>query len=326
MMAPSVCVVLESADPTRTTVLHDVRRYGFDHAIVVDATDLNLRWQGLEVQPISSLQLNAELLDHLDQPGDTVMLVAAGSRHAGFNWLDLVPRLASRPQAIAAVAFLADQPNIAVAALIKREALEALNPFHPLAALAARPDTVVMHYDAAGTLSGEPRPAVFFDRDGVINADHGYVGDVARFAFLPDAIAGVKVANDRGALAFLVTNQSGIARGYYTEQDVVALHHHMTREMRRHGAHFDDIRVCPHLPDGAVSAYRLACRCRKPEPGMLLDLMQHWPVELNRSVMIGDKESDLAAARAAGLTGMLYSGGRLGDLVMASLARGGRTV
>ena len=185
---------------------------------------------------------------------------------------------------------------------------------------------MTVRYDPAETVSGQPRPAVFFDRDGVINADLGYVGDASRFLFLPEAIAGVKVANDRGALAFLVTNQSGVARGYYTEQDVVRLHHHMTREMRRHGAHFDDIRVCPHLPDGVIAAYRLACPCRKPEPGMLLDIMRHWPVERTGSVMIGDKRSDLEAAQAAGLTGMLYRGGPLADLVTACLTRERRSI
>ena len=320
MMAPMVCVVLKGADPSRATLLDDVRRYGFHHAILVDAAEPGRSWPGLEVEALSSVRLGAELQDRLREPDDTVMLIDAGNRLAGFNWLDLVPRLASRPQSSSAVALLADEPNTAVAALVRRSAIGTLRPLDPLAGLAEGLDSVTVHYGAAETVSGKPRPAVFFDRDGVINADHGYVGDVSRFVFLPDAIAGVKAANDRGALAFLVTNQSGVARGYYTEQDVVRLHHHMAREMRRHGAHFDDVRICPHLPDGVVAAYRLVCPCRKPEPGMLLDLMQHWSVDRTRSVMIGDKESDIAAAQAAGLTGMLYRGGRLTDLVIASLA------
>ena len=101
----------------------------------------------------------------------------------------------------------------------------------------------------------------------------------------------------------------------------------MSREMRRHGAHFDDIRICPHLPDGIVAAYRRACHCRKPAPGMLLDIMQHWPIERTRSVMIGDKESDLEAARAAGVSGTLYQGGpvsRPGDRIARLIPTAGR--
>ena len=324
MTAPSVCVVLNGADPSASTTLDDVQRYGFDEAILVDAARPDRSRPGLKVAALSSVRLITELLVRLDHPGDTAMLVTAGRGLERFNWLDLVPRLASRPRSGAAVAFLSDEPGTAVAALIKRGAVEALRHSHLLAGLADNPDTVAVRYDAADAAPCEPRPAVFFDRDGVINADHGYVGDASRFVFLPDAIAGVKAANDGGALAFLVTNQSGVARGYYTEQDVVDLHRHMAREMRRHGAHFDDIRMCPHLPDGAVAAYRQVCRCRKPEPGMLLDIMRHWPVERTRSVMIGDKASDLEAARAAGLTGMLYRGGQLADLVTASLERDGR--
>lgn len=163
------------------------------------------------------------------------------------------------------------------------------------------------------------RPAVFFDRDGVINRDDGYVGDPSRFVFLPGAIAGVRAANLRGALAFLVTNQSGVARGRYAERDVVHLHAWMADEMAREGAHFDDIRYCPHLPSGAVEAYRRDCDCRKPRPGMILDLMARWPVDPRRSVLIGDRPSDLAAARAAGIQGRLYGGGPLADDVAAGL-------
>lgn len=164
-----------------------------------------------------------------------------------------------------------------------------------------------------------PRPAVFFDRDGVINADHGYVGDPSRFALLPGAAAGVRAANAAGWLAFLVTNQSGVARGFYTEADVAALHRHMAEALAREGARFDDVRYCPHLPDAPLAAYRLDCACRKPKPGMILDLMAHWRVDRARSVLIGDRSSDVAAARAAGIRGILYQGGPLADLVAAAL-------
>ena len=164
------------------------------------------------------------------------------------------------------------------------------------------------------------RPAVFFDRDGVINADHGYVGDPSRFALLPAAAAGVRAVNAAGWLAFLVTNQSGVARGYYTEADVAALHRHMAGLLEREGARFDDIRHCPHLPDAPVAAFRRDCDCRKPRPGMILDLMARWRVDPARSVMVGDKASDVAAAAAAGIRGVLYRGEPLAELLADVLA------
>ena len=320
MRPPSICVVLQGGDRSPASALYDIRRFGFDLAYVVDATAPERSWSGLSIEAVASEQLVGVLKGRLDQPDDTVMLVAGTRGLERFNWLDLVPRLASRPRYGAAVAVLSDEPDLAVAALIKDSAVETLSPIDPLAGLAGRPDSVTIRYDGVRDRPGEPKPAVFFDRDGVINQDRGYVGDISRFAFLPGAIAGVKAANDRGALAFLVTNQSGVARGFYTERDVADLHRHMTQEMRRQGAHFDDIRTCPHLSDGVVAAYRLACRCRKPEPGMLLDLTRDWTVDRTRSVMIGDKESDMQAARAAGLAGVLYRDGPLADVVIDALA------
>ena len=316
--SPSVCVILEGRDGGLTTALYAVQRFGFDHAYLVDAAEPDQMRSVLRTETVASNELSRTLRNRSSQPDEPVMLVVAGRGLDRFNWLDLVPQLASRPHCSALIATLSNEPDLAVAGLIKPGAIASLAPVDPLVGLAAMPASVTLRYDPAGFQPGEPRPAVFFDRDGVINEDRGYVGDVSRFAFLPDAIAGVKAANDCGALAFLVTNQSGVARGLYTEQDVTALHRHMTQEMRRLGAHFDDIRICPHLPDGVVAPYRLACRCRKPEPGMLLDLLRDWPVERTRSVMIGDKESDMAAARAAGLTGILYRGGSLAELVTAS--------
>ena len=163
------------------------------------------------------------------------------------------------------------------------------------------------------------RPAVFLDRDGVLNRDHGYVGDAARFDWLPGAMEGVRTANQRGALVFIVTNQSGVARGYYSEAAVFALHRHIDAELGTIGAWIDDLRFCPHLPDAPVEAYRLACPCRKPRPGMILDLMRVWPVDRARSVLIGDKASDMEAARGAGIRGILYGGEPLSKIVAQAL-------
>lgn len=155
------------------------------------------------------------------------------------------------------------------------------------------------------------RPAVFFDRDGVLNHDLHHVGTIDRFHWVDGAIEAVRACNDRGFLVFVVTNQAGVAKGLYEERDVHALHAHMQRELAEAGAHIDDFRYCPDHIEASVLAYRRDSPWRKPAPGMLLDLVRHWPVAIDRSFLVGDKASDLEAAAAAGVTGYYYSGGNL---------------
>jgi D-glycero-D-manno-heptose 1,7-bisphosphate phosphatase len=163
------------------------------------------------------------------------------------------------------------------------------------------------------------RPAVFFDRDGTINADKGYTYRPAELIFLPGATAAVKRVNDLGWYAFLVTNQSGVARGLFAETDVQAFHAHMQERLRAAGAHFDDIRYCPHHSDGRIAAYAHACDCRKPKPGMILDLMRSWPVLREASLVVGNSGSDMEAAQGAGLRGIRYDGGNLDELLAVHL-------
>lgn len=165
------------------------------------------------------------------------------------------------------------------------------------------------------------RGAVFFDRDGVLNVDHGYTHRWEQFEWIEGAAEAVKVANDANLFAFLVTNQSGVARGYYDEAAVHSLHAQMQQALRDQGAHLDDIRHCPHHPDGVVAEYARASDWRKPAPGMILDLAAHWPVDMGRSCMIGDNRSDLQAAAAAGLPGTLFEGGRLDQAVRTMIGR-----
>lgn len=155
------------------------------------------------------------------------------------------------------------------------------------------------------------RPALLLDRDGVLNVDHNYVGNVDRFEWIPGARELVRHANACGWYVFVVTNQAGVAHGFYTEQDVISLHRWINRQLRTSGASIDDFRYCPFHPEGVVEAYRGAHPWRKPEPGMLLDLMEHWPVDAGHSLLIGDQPSDLAAARAAGIAALHFTGGSL---------------
>ena len=159
------------------------------------------------------------------------------------------------------------------------------------------------------------RPAVFFDRDGVLNHDSGYTFEASKLQWIEGAREAVKAVNDAGCFAFVVTNQSGVARGLYEESHVQALHRWMADEMAAVGAHIDAFEYCPDHPDGTIARYRRVSDRRKPGPGMITDLLGRFPVHAEASMLIGDKASDLDAAQAAGLKGHLFSGGNLETFV-----------
>lgn len=164
------------------------------------------------------------------------------------------------------------------------------------------------------------RRALFLDRDGVLNLDHGHVGTRDRFEWMPGALDAIRHATQAGWHVFVVTNQSGVARGYYDEAAVRDLLDWMADEARRAGGTIDDARYCPFHETAAVEAYRRAHHWRKPEPGMLLDLIDKWELAPARCVMIGDQPTDIQAAQAAGVRGFLFSGGNLSDFVRPILA------
>ncbi len=165
------------------------------------------------------------------------------------------------------------------------------------------------------------RPAVFLDRDGVLNRDTGYLHRKEDFAWYEGAREGIRRLNDAGFFVFVATNQAGIARGFYRLADVERLHRWINRELGRGGAHIDRFYFCPHHPTAGSGEYRQVCQCRKPAPGMLLQAMQEWPVERAGSVMIGDKASDMEAAAAAGIPGLLVRDGDRLDAIAATLAQ-----
>lgn len=164
-------------------------------------------------------------------------------------------------------------------------------------------------------MSAASRPAAFLDRDGVLNIDDGYIGTRDRIRWMPGVVSAIRTLNEAGYLVFVITNQSGVARGMFSEQDVLNLHDWMRGELQRDGARIDDIRFCPHFSEGSVADYAVDCDCRKPKPGMLHDLMKAWPVRAQGSFVIGDKPSDIKAATAVGLPGFLFAGGDLAAFV-----------
>ncbi len=150
--------------------------------------------------------------------------------------------------------------------------------------------------------------AVFLDRDGTINIEKEYLYQSADFEFIPGAPDAIHLLNQAGIMVIVVTNQSGVARGYYTEDDVLSLHRHIARELEQFGAHVDAWLYCPHHPDGRGS-YSLPCTCRKPLPGMLQEAADRYDIDLENSVMIGDKLADIEAGRAAGCSTILVRTG-----------------
>ncbi|MFC4654185.1 MULTISPECIES: D-glycero-beta-D-manno-heptose 1,7-bisphosphate 7-phosphatase [Rheinheimera] len=150
-------------------------------------------------------------------------------------------------------------------------------------------------------MTAQTRKAAFLDRDGVINIDHGYVSSPQQFEFIDGVFATCRLLQQQGYLLIVVTNQSGIGRGYYTEQQFHQLTDWMKQQFADHGVQIDAVYFCPHHPDKALPQYQQDCNCRKPNPGMLRQAMADFGIDPTQSLMLGDKAADMQAAAAAGV-------------------------
>ena len=149
------------------------------------------------------------------------------------------------------------------------------------------------------------KAAVFLDRDGTINEQMGYINHLSRFHLLPGVAQAIKLLNDHSLPVFVVTNQSGLARGYFPGALLEAVHGAMVERLNACGAKLDGIYVCPHHPEAKEERYRLDCPCRKPKPGLFLQAAAEHDLDLTRSYVVGDRWSDLKAAAACGAKGVL---------------------
>ena len=165
-------------------------------------------------------------------------------------------------------------------------------------------------------MTASSRRAVFIDRDGTLAHEVGYVNHVSRFRLFPWAVDSVRLLNGAGLLAVVVTNQAGVARGYFPESLIADVHGLMSAAMEAGGARLDGIYYCPHHPTAGEAPYRQDCDCRKPRPGLLRRAANDLGIDLARSWVVGDRDADVALARSVGARAALVKTGYgLGELL-----------
>ncbi len=153
------------------------------------------------------------------------------------------------------------------------------------------------------------KPAAFMDRDGVINIDYGHVGDASKLEYVHGALESIAYLNRLGFLVFVVTNQAGIAKGRYTLSDYETVMAKIFSDLKFHSGRIDDVRFCPYHENAVFEKYRRKNHpWRKPNAGMILDLIACWDIDLSRSFLVGDRDTDILAAGLAGLNGYLFKG------------------
>ena len=157
--------------------------------------------------------------------------------------------------------------------------------------------------------------AAFFDRDGVLNVDKSYLYKIEDLEWIDGAKEALAYLTQKGYTIFVVTNQSGIARGYYTVDDMNKLHEFMAQQVAAAGGKIEKFYYCPHLPEGKIAEYAVECDCRKPKPGLILRAFEEYGIDKDAAFLIGDKPRDVESAEAAGIKGYLFSGGNLLNFV-----------
>lgn len=150
--------------------------------------------------------------------------------------------------------------------------------------------------------------AVFLDRDGTINADKNYLYRAEDFEFLPGAVEALRMLQSHGFLLIIITNQSGIARGYYTENDFLSLTEWMLERLKESGVNIAKVYYCPHLPDAKIPEYRKICDCRKPETGLFEEAAREFDVDMAKSFAVGDKMRDCSVCEKTECRGFIIGG------------------
>jgi D-glycero-D-manno-heptose 1,7-bisphosphate phosphatase len=153
------------------------------------------------------------------------------------------------------------------------------------------------------------KPAVFIDRDGTINEQMGYVNHPSRFILLPGVPEAFRILNQAGFLAIILSNQSGVARGYFPIELIYDIHSMMTQSISKQGGRIDGIYFCPHYPKGSVQEYTVECDCRKPRTGLVKQACENFEIDLSRSYMIGDHYTDMELAERSNIKGILVRTG-----------------
>ncbi len=151
--------------------------------------------------------------------------------------------------------------------------------------------------------------AVFLDRDGTINEEVGYLDSLDKLKIIPSAYEAIRLINLSGMKALVISNQAGVAKGFFTEEFVNLTHERLQADLLRMGASIDKFYYCPHHPTEGVGIYLRECRCRKPSPGMLLRAAQELNIDLTRSYLIGDRFRDMEAGKKVGVRGVLVKTG-----------------
>lgn len=162
------------------------------------------------------------------------------------------------------------------------------------------------------------KPAIFLDRDGTINFDNGYTHKIEDLKIIPGATDLIKYYNDQGYYVIVVTNQGGISKGIFSRKDLIKFNQYLRSELAKFGCRIDHFYYCPHHPE-AIDKRNRECNCRKPKDGMLRQAVNEFNIDLEKSIIVGDKESDLHAGRAIGIKGYLYESGNIYETIMKKL-------